>query len=252
VDKIHVHIPYSKVGHYLALIKQERLNLEIYFPSSSLDTLKTEEIERLRDSLDYHPSLSIHSPFMDLSPGAVDPKIKAVTVERYTQVFDIAEILRPNVIVFHSGYEKWKYAHRVDLWLEESLSTWKPLISRAALLGTRIAIENIFEDEPSNLYLLMKEIESLCFGICFDTGHYNIFSKVSLEEWLGLLSPYIIELHLHDNDKSFDSHLAIGEGTFDFKTLLSRLKERDCVYTIEAHTPEEVLKSIGRLKDMAA
>jgi len=248
VNKIHVHIPYPKVGDYLARIKQERLNLEIYFPSSSLDTLKTGDIERLKDSLDYHPSLSMHAPFMDLSPGAVDSKVKAVTVERYTHMLDVAEVLSPEVIVFHSGYEKWKYAHRIDIWLESSLSTWRPLIERAALIGTKIAIENIFEDEPANLYLLMKELHSESFGICFDTGHYNLFSKVSLEEWLGSLSPYILELHLHDNDRSFDSHLSIGDGNFDFKTLFSRLKGKQCVYTVEAHTQESVLKSIERLE----
>ena len=252
MNKIHVHIPYSKVKDYLELIKQERLNLEIYFPSSSLDSLKTEDIERLRDSLDYSPSLSLHAPFMDLSPGAVDSKVKAVTVERYAHILDVAQVLSPEVIVFHSGYEKWKYAHRVDIWLEASLGTWRPLIERAALLGTKIAIENIFEDEPSNLYLLMKELNSGSVGICFDTGHYNIFSKVILDEWMEVLSPYIIEFHLHDNDKSFDSHLPIGDGTFDFKTLFHLLKGKQCVHTIEAHTPEMVLKSIGRLKGLLA
>jgi len=62
---------------------------------------------------------------MDLSPGAVDNKIKEVTLVRFNQVFDIAEELCPASIVFHSGYEKWKYAFRVDIWLEESLKTWE-------------------------------------------------------------------------------------------------------------------------------
>jgi len=249
LNKIHVHVPYPKLGEHLAILKERKLNLEIYFPSSSLDSLNPGDINRLRDKLDYKPSLSIHAPFMDMSPGAVDSKVRTVTVERFSHVLDIAEILSPAAIVFHSGYEKWRYAHRADIWLERSVITWKPIIERAALLGIKIAIENIFEDEPSNLQSLMKELHSENFGICFDTGHCNLFSKVTLGEWLKSLKPYIFELHLHDNDKTFDQHLPIGDGTFDFKTLLSELKGNNCIYTIEAHSPEKVMKSVERLRE---
>lgn len=248
MNKIHVHIPYPKVGDHLILVRDNRLNLEIYFPSSALDSLKQDDIRRFRDKLDYNPSLSIHAPFMDMSPGAVDSKVRAVTLERFSYVIDIAEILSPKAIVFHSGYEKWRYGHRVDIWLEGSVITWKPIIERAAALGIKIAIENVFEEEPSNLCLLMKELHSENFGVCFDTGHCNLFTKVSLDEWLKSLKPYIVELHLHDNDKTFDQHLPIGDGTFDFNKLFAELKGNKCIYTIESHTPKNVMKSMERMK----
>lgn len=248
MNKIHVHIPYPRLGEHLNLVKENKLNLEIYFPSSALDALKHDDIKRLRDKLDYGPSLSIHAPFMDMSPGAVDSKVRVATMERFSYVIDIAKILTPEAIVFHSGYEKWRYAHRVDVWLEGSLITWKPIMEKAAAIGVKIAIENIFEDEPSNLHLLMKELYSEYFGLCFDTGHCNLFTKVPLEEWMKSLKPYIYELHLHDNDKTFDQHLPIGDGTFDFNKLFAELKGNNCIYTIEAHTPEKVLMSMGRLK----
>jgi len=244
----HVHVPYDRVGDYLDFIKKNRINLEIYFSSQSLDTLNDSDIVTLKEKLNYNPSLSIHSPFMDLSPGAVDERVRVLTVERFLNVFKIAEILKPKAIVFHSGYEKWKYALRVEQWLEGSLITWPPLLKRAVDIGLKIAIENIFEDDPTNLRLLMEEMGSENFGICFDTGHFNLFSKIPLEEWLRQLKPYVIELHLHDNDKTFDSHLAIGEGTFDFDTLFSTLKDKNLIYTIEAHTPEDTIRSIERLQ----
>jgi sugar phosphate isomerase/epimerase len=185
---------------------------------------------------------------MDLSPGAVDSKVRAVTIERFSQIFNIAETLKPKVIVFHSGYEKWKYASKIDLWLEGSLITWKHLLPRAEEQGIRIAIENIFENDPINLRFLMEKMGSQYFGVCFDTGHFNLFSATPLEEWLQQLKPYIIELHLHDNNKSADNHRAIGDGSFDFDTLFPLLKGRNLVYTIEAHTKEDVFKSLKRLK----
>jgi sugar phosphate isomerase/epimerase len=186
---------------------------------------------------------------MDLSPGAVDEKIRAITIDRFLSVFDIAEILLPKTIVFHSGYEKWKYARRIDLWLEGSLITWSAVLERAKALNVRIAIENIFEDDPENLRILMENINSEYFGICFDTGHFNIFSSIPLGEWIGQLKPYMVELHLHDNHKTSDAHIAIGEGTFDFNALFAAVKDKDLIYTIEGHTPDDVMKSIERLKD---
>jgi sugar phosphate isomerase/epimerase len=245
----HVHVPYQIIEEYLRFIIENNINPEIYFSSQSLDAVHYSDIIKLREGLDYNPSFTIHAPFMDLSPGAVDSKIREVTIGRFSHVLDIAEILKAKAIVFHSGYEKWKYSLKTDLWLEKSLMTWRPLIKRAADRSLKIAIENIFEDEPTNLRLLMEETASENIGICFDTGHFNLFSRVSLDEWMRQLKPYIIELHLHDNDKSADDHFAMGEGTFDFNKLFDALKGKDIIYTIEGHTPEDVLKSIRRLKE---
>lgn len=249
---IHVHIPCARLEDHIDLLRREGLCPEIYFPSSSLDTLRERDIISLKERLNHCPSLSIHAPFMDLSPGAVDSKVRDITIARFSSILDISEILRPVTIVFHSGYEKWKYAHRIDVWLEGSVKTWPALIKRAEALGTKIAIENIFEDEPSNLLQLMGELHSENFGICFDTGHFNLFSKLPLTEWLDMLGTYIFELHLHDNDRSFDSHLPIGEGNFDFNSLFRKLKDRECIYTIESHTPERVMRSVERLRVIAS
>ncbi len=246
---LHVHVPYDQIDRYIGYIRGECLDLEIYFGSDSFDTLREGDIERLIEKLDYGPSLTIHAPFMDLSPGAVDEKIRNVTLRRFNEVLDVAEQLKPRVVVFHSGYEKWKYDRNIDIWLDGSLKTWRPVNERAEELGIKIAIENIFEDEPENLRLLAEEMNSKNFGLCFDTGHFNLFSKLPLSEWLLLTRDYIRELHLHDNSRYRDEHLALGEGDFDFRTLFQVLKGIDCVYTIEAHSVEDVKKSLERFPE---
>jgi sugar phosphate isomerase/epimerase len=247
VIRPHVHIPFDKIGQYLDFILKHSLDLEIYFSSAVLDTISVKSIDSISKTLEHKPSLSIHAPFMDLSPGAVDSKIREATIARFNHILDISGVLRPKAIVFHSGYEKWKYALDKDLWLEKSLMTWRPLNARAEAMGVKIAIENIFEDEPANLVMLMEAMGSVNFGICFDTGHFNLFSKVPLEIWMSSLNPYIIELHLHDNDRTSDQHLPISQGTFDFRGFFGLLGDRDCVYTLEAHSTESVLKSMKAL-----
>ena len=55
------------------------------------------------------------------------------------------------MIVFHPGYEKWKFDGDVGLWLESSLQTWKPLVKEAEKLGLILAVENVFEETPESL-----------------------------------------------------------------------------------------------------
>lgn len=248
--KPHIHVPYNKIYDYIDIIKKEKFNLEIYFSATVLDQITTEDIEKLKNALNYEPSLSFHAPFMDLSPGAVDSKVREVTLERFNQVFDIAELLTPISIVFHSGYEKWKYAFKVEVWLDASIKTWERILPRAEQLHIKVAIENIFEEDPENLKMLMKYFSSPYFGICFDTGHFNLFSKKSIEEWLFSLNDYIIELHLHDNNKNFDEHLSIGSGCFDFEKFFQLLKKKEYIYTIEAHNSEHISKSIKKLNNL--
>ncbi len=64
-----------------------------------------------------------------------------------------------------------------------------------------------------------------------------------------MIKPYIKELHLHDNSREGDDHLAIGDGSFDFELLFDELKGIDCAYTIEAHTVESVKKSLSRINN---
>jgi sugar phosphate isomerase/epimerase len=249
--KIHIHIPFGRLGEFAGFIRGQKLALEIYIQSDDLDSLPENWHDVIGGYIEDCPSLSMHAPFMDLSPGAVDEEVRKVTLGRFEKTLEIAKSLGAVSIVFHSGYEKWKYAHNVGIWLERSLLTWRRIIEKAG--GLPIAIENIFEDSPENLRMLMLELGGPAknFGICFDTGHFNLFSRqVPLTQWLRSLKPYITELHVHDNVGDFDSHLPMGEGTFPFDVLFNELAgRRDILYTIEAHNREDALLGVRRLTE---
>ncbi|MDA8171772.1 MAG: sugar phosphate isomerase/epimerase [Nitrospiraceae bacterium] len=248
----HIHVPFGRLEEFAPLLRQHGLDLELYIQAGDMDDLRPDWLRRAMRLLDYGPELSIHAPFMDLCPGAVDEKIRVVTVLRFEKTLEMARRFAAKTVVFHSGYEKWKYAMRVDIWLEKSVLTWMPLIETAGRYDMRIAVENIFEDSPGNLIALFERLGSGRFGLCFDTGHFNLFSKSPLESWLGPLKKYIIELHLHDNDGSHDAHRPIGDGKFPFKKLFDELKgfEDGLVHTIEAHSPGDALESLNRLRDI--
>ncbi len=248
MESPHVHVPFGKTRDYIDFAKKHHLNLEIFFSAADLISCTAQDLHDLIEELGYGPALTVHGPFMDLAPAAVDPGVMDVTAERFNQALDVAEMLGAEAVVFHSGYDKWKYGHNMDIWLERSVGFWPRFIERARALGTKIAVENIFEDTPENLKLLMENLGSESFGICFDTGHMNIFSRVALDEWVDALGQYIIELHLHDNLGDLDAHLPVGEGDFDFDLLFARLAGRNVIRTVEATSPQDVLTSLERLK----
>ena len=251
LSKIHAHVPYTRLSEHLAYIVANRINPEVFFSAQALDQVVWEELSAQAHIL--HSAglqTTIHAPFLDLNPGALDPAIREVTRKRFQQVFQAAEQLTPRVIVFHPGYDELRYgSSRID-WLKNSIDFWGEFVPRARQTGTVITVENIFEKEPSTLRGLLEAVDDPCFRHCFDVGHWNMFTTVTLEEWFANLGPFIAEAHLHDNHGQTDDHLPPGEGRIDFTLLfhLLKLHAPDAVYTIEAHTIERMERAFRALE----
>lgn len=254
MDPLHVHIPFVKFRDFFELIKKRRYDLEIYFPASVLDQLERSDLEKLRENLDWGPSLTLHAPFVDINPGAMDPMVRSVTQMRFRQLLDAAAILKPRVAVFHAAYDKWRYSGRKDIWLENSVETWRRVVDSASRIGMGVAVENVFDEDPEALAMLIEKIGSRDFGFCFDTGHMNLFSAVPMEQWFGVLGKNILEVHLHDNDGTADSHWALGRGCIDFQEFFRLLRKHQPhpIYTIEAHDKDDVELSIAKVKTLLA
>ena len=251
MEPVHVHIPYGKLRDYLALIRKRKYDLEVYLPASVLAQLERVDLEVLMDNLDWDPALTIHAPFMDLNPGAVDPMVRSATQMRFKQVLSVASVIKPRAVVFHAAYDRWRYAGKRELWLENSMETWPRVMEIASRMpDMRVAVENVFDEDPEALGMLIDRINSPQFGFCFDTGHFNLFSTVPMEQWFERLGGHIAEVHLHDNSGAEDSHQALGAGTVDFARFFRLINEHHArpVYTLEAHEPEDIEPSLEKIR----
>jgi sugar phosphate isomerase/epimerase len=116
--------------------------------------------------------------------------------------------------------------------------------------GMRVAVENVFDEEPEALAMLIERINNPHFGFCFDTGHFNLFSTVTMEAWFALLGKHLVEVHLHDNSGSADAHQALGKGTVDFARVFRLIREcpADPVFTLEAHDAEDIEPSLRTIR----
>ena len=248
---IHAHVPYARLAEHLEYAIKHRVNPEVFLSADSLDTMVWEELA-CHASVLHEAGLAttIHAPFMDLNPGAIDSSIREATRNRIRQVMRAAELLRPRVIVVHPGYDDLHYGDNSLAWLKNSIAFWREFVPRARELGTILAVENIFEKEPSTIKALLEAIDDPCFRHCFDVGHWNMFKTVTMEEWFSELGSYIAESHIHDNNGRSDEHLPVGEGSIDFAgffQLLTRYAP-DAVWTIEAHSTERLQRALSNIE----
>lgn len=114
----------------------------------------------------------------------------------------------------------------------------RPYVELAEKLNIIILSENLDTGasiDPRNIVELVKEIDSPCFGWCFDVGHANCFGFAP--DILKECEVVPLSLHIHDNDGRGDDHYIPGDGNIDFKLFISVLEEigykGDCV--LEAH-----------------
>jgi len=250
-NQIFAHVPYPFLRENLPLILERRINPEIFLPADVLDTLVPEELATIAETLARNgQTTTIHGPFMDLNPGSAEPFLRDATAHRFRQALDAAAILKPRVMVLHPGYDKWRYGGMQESWLGHSIDCWRTVRERAEAIGCTIAVENIFEEEPSTLRALLEEIDSPHIRHCFDVGHWNMFGKVGMEEWFAELGGFIAETHIHDNFGEKDDHAPLGEGNIDFE-LFFRLMEQyapDAAWTIEAHSREALERSLVNIE----
>lgn len=252
MESFNVHLPYADLKKYLPIILKRRINPELYFTGKDLDSIDLSSFEIETNSFKTAGlKPSVHAPFLDINIAATDPAIIDITYKRLTKTIELASVLDASGIVVHPGYDPFRFRGFEDNWLNLAIKNFTPILKKAEEKKIHLAVENIFEDNHSRLYAFIKHFDSLFLGHCFDTGHFNIFSNVTLEEWFSLMGKYTIALHLHDNLGYMDQHLPVGNGSFPFKFFVQLLPKKLRWITFEMHNENEVnvcLSNWQRLK----
>ena len=248
---VQICIPFRLLKEkYLPLVLEKRINPEIGIDGNVMDTHSRRAFSEMASLLRHEGlSITLHGPFYDLAPGAMDKKILKATRERLRQAFDLIPLFEPASVVCHTGYDSKRYDEDKDLWLETAMETWAPLAGDLQGTKTTLMLENVYERTPAMLLRLIKGLNTKKVGFCFDTGHMNAFSETNLKGWLDHLGPFVKELHIHDNHGIRDDHLAIGAGNIDFDTLFRYVGENrlNPIITLEAHKEKWIWQSLEAL-----
>ena len=250
--QVQVNIPFTMLyDSYLDRFLGYELNPEIGIDAGALERFDFSDFQRIAEKLQaHHLSITLHGPFIDLSAGSTDPAIKAVTRSRFEQLFKLVPVFRPRAVVCHAGYDWKRYGYFREEWIESSLDTWSWLAGGLVEQGSRLMLENVYEDDPQDIRIIFERLKNQKAGFCLDAGHLFAFGQGNLKPWLEGLGSYIGQLHLHDNHGRNDEHLPLGQGNIDFKHLFAYLISNDLprpIITLEPHREEDLWPSLEYL-----
>jgi sugar phosphate isomerase/epimerase len=188
--------------------------------------------------------ITMHGAFHSLTIHTKDPDFAEISKKKMIKSIQTATELNCRKVVFHAGIIPQSAGDKYDNIVKVHYDFWGELLEKYK--DIEICIENVWELNTTFFEIILEKINSPRFSMCIDNGHVNAFSNTPLIEWTTKLKKHISHIHLNDNDKNADLHLALGEGQIgildEIKELMN-LKE-ELTYKIEIHTPEGIIKSI--------
>ena len=174
--------------------------------------------------------ITLHAPYNELYPSAIDPKYAEFVAFRYGQAVDLAKKYGAHKIVIHAGYLASVYFK--SYFISQSVKFWRKFLKDHPG-DYELCIENVTEPDPSFITPIVEALDDERVSYCFDVGHANLF-EATLDEWLDAFAPRLSHLHIHNNNGRPDNnplgvlgdlHNHPGNGVIDMRHILDRVKE---------------------------
>jgi sugar phosphate isomerase/epimerase len=248
MSRIFIQPPdHDSFDTFLSYAKEHGYNLEIAsFAYSSVLDSNWQEILRdhQRKLRGFTGTISLHGAFMELIIHSRDKRIREVAKDRIFQNLEIAKALNTKYVVFHGNFNPLiRHDGYKKNWIRQNAIFWSEVLDKYPIT---VVLENLWEPMPEIFKELLDGVNSSRLKICFDVGHANIFSEVSLEEWFAVLGEDIVYMHVNDNKGDFDNELALGEGNIDWRKFSDLIEKYGIAPEIvfEVGTLEKTMQSL--------
>ena len=187
---------------------------------------------------------TLHAPYNELYPMAIDRKVVEVARERYDMAWGYCLRFGAEKMIVHANYVEDLYWP--GWFVNRHVEFWKRFLEEHCEPVT-ICLENVMERAPDLLLDIVKKVDDPRLRICLDTGHANL-SDVSPADWLKTCAPWISHYHIHNNNGPVtrgkrslgDTHSALDQGIIDMEALLRLAQEltADATAAVESYEPE--------------
>ena len=192
--------------------------------------------------------ITMHGPFMDMASGSPDQQINEVCKGRFRHAIRIAHDLGAKIVVLHANFIASIHTEEYRSgWQRRNISFWEQIADYAAQMNVTVAVENMWEFDPDIIGDVLKKIDHPNLRACLDIGHAHLYSQVPFDEWLSTMAPYLVHIHVNNNDGEMDVHGGLGAGVLDYQKLLAAVRtlpnkpsitlEMDTVADMEASFP---------------
>ncbi|MBI5001014.1 MAG: sugar phosphate isomerase/epimerase [Euryarchaeota archaeon] len=192
----------------------------------------------------------MHAPFSDLNPASIEPRLQRNSIRYLCRELKLASDAGIGLATIHPGTVSPMSSYHREKAVAASIKGLKAISRITSDYGITLTVENM----PRGSWAIMhtaEEARRVCgetgLGLCFDIGHAHLSGQT--QEFFGL-SDLFINVHVHDNDRSRDQHLTVGDGGADFKGLVRALKGYRGNIIIEARSIESAIESRDGLRKM--
>ena len=194
---------------------------------------------------------SVHAPICDLNIAALSDRLREASIRETEAVIQAAVDIEAMTVTVHPGLSSMAVNGTEGKALARAQDAMKELDSFARDCGAVLAIENM----PQVPFFLGRTAESLLsvidgtdLGVCFDIGHAHTTGQI--DAMMDVLGDRIVNVHIHDNHGARDEHLTIGDGSIDFRHVVSRLSRYGGNYIIESKDLDSAILSQSRLSPL--
>ena len=206
--------------------------------------------------------LSLHTPLSDINIASVNERMWEESLRQVKESIEHTYEFIDDICVVHPGFFSPLSVQMPETAVQKAISSLKALCEYAADRGLRIAVENLTSANmlmgryPEELVQLVRGANMDNLGVCLDVGHAKTTKK--LDEFLSISAQAedvkIIHMHASDNMGDRDLHLPLGEGTVDWKKVLTGINNNG--YTgfvvFELYTLEGGIKSLAFIDELSS
>ncbi|UNC92261.1 sugar phosphate isomerase/epimerase family protein [Candidatus Contubernalis alkaliaceticus] len=218
-------------GLYLQLLEEDpefysnqfqHIEIQEFVLPDNIDVYAKDIIKNYQKILrDFKGTISLHGPFKELALSSMDSMVRELADKRFSAALEFGIELGCTTLVVHSCYNTlMNYPGYKENWLENCSLFWDKFLPKCENAGITAVLENIWDKKPGHMVELLKSFDCKYFKACLDTGHANIFSHLTIEQWVQELGEFLVHAHVHDNHGIEDEHLLVGKGSINFKGLL--------------------------------
>lgn len=190
-----------------------------------------DRLELIRDGIAYgRDSLGmryqVHVPISDVNIGSVHEPMRIAALNEVKQTIMMCHQMEIPLVTVHPGFIQGIAFLNKARAVEKTKESVRELASFAKDNSVVIALENM----PANINAtctsadeLLEVADSAGIGLCFDMGHANTAGQT--DKMLGLASRFL-NVHLHNNEGTWDQHNVVDDGTADIGKVLRALSGR--------------------------
>ena len=163
------------------LVSANGLGIELaeFCISDNMDNSYEDVLPHVLKNCEASPDRTLHAPYNELFPMAIEPLVVEVAYKRYVQTLDYCKRFGAKKMIVHANYTEALYFP--NWFIKRHIDFWKRFLAENDLGDVVICVENVQEEDPDLILGILKGVEDPRLRMCLDVGHANLSDTEPIE-----------------------------------------------------------------------